>query len=140
MESSASPGKRRLDMAARDHLRTIEKDVRKIVDELQECRTTIGRMDTALEDLRKFGFSLITGLLTASALVGGLASNARLALPVAGFVVMILVTALFGIDMYYQALLSSAVERAMDLEFISTNPAIKITTTISRNAMAIHAY
>src|SRR5579872_5083994 len=31
----------------------------------QECRTTTGRLDGTLEKLRKVGFSLITGLLTA---------------------------------------------------------------------------
>ena len=36
-----------------------------------ECRALIGRLDTILSDLRKYGFTLVTGLFTASALVGG---------------------------------------------------------------------
>jgi len=37
--------------------------------EWAECRTTIGRLDTILEDLRKLGFSFITALLTAGAIL-----------------------------------------------------------------------
>src|SRR5260221_1634211 len=38
--------------------------------EWQECRTTIARLDTVLEDLRKVGFSIPVTLLTASTLFG----------------------------------------------------------------------
>ena len=105
-------------------------------DELSECRQTIGRMDTLLEDLRKYGFSLVTGLLTAGSLVGATTSAA--ALPLAGVVVMVLVLALFGIDMYYQVVLSAAVGRAMDLEALTHDPQIRITSSVSRNATLAH--
>ncbi|HEX9413988.1 MAG TPA: hypothetical protein VF916_10840, partial [Ktedonobacterales bacterium] len=38
-----------------------------LLKEWAECRATIGRLDTILEDLRKIGFSLVTALLTANA-------------------------------------------------------------------------
>lgn len=55
-------------------------------DDWQECRVTIGRMNTILEDLRKYGFSLVIGLLTASGLVGGTANN-RPVLPLASLII-----------------------------------------------------
>ncbi len=107
------------------------------MDELTECRNTIGRMDTLLEDLRKYGFSLVTGLLTASSLVG--ASSGLAALPLAAIAIMVLVLALFGIDMYYQVVLSAAVGRAMDLEACTHDPEIRVTSSVSRNATLTHA-
>lgn len=107
------------------------------LDELTECRNTIGRMDTLLEDLRKYGFSLVTGLLTASSLVG--ATSAPAALPLAAMVIIVLVLALFGIDMYYQVVLSAAVGRAMDIEKWTHDPEIHLTSSISRNATLTHA-
>lgn len=85
-------------------------------EEWKECRATIGRLDQILEDLRKFGFSIITGLLTAGAFLGN-SATASPDLSAAVFItVMVLVAALFSVDTYYQVLLSGAVERALDLE------------------------
>jgi hypothetical protein len=106
----------------------------------KECRTTAGRLDTILVDLRKVGFSIITGLLTASAFLNFLGvptkSGSDPGTDVSAVVfitVMVLVAALFSADTYYQVLLSGAVERAMDLE-AQTNPPIRITRYLSRNA------
>jgi hypothetical protein len=104
---------------------------------LTERRATIGRMDTILGDLRKFGFSLVTGLLTASSLVG--AGNSVTALPAAALAIMVLVMALFGIDMHYQVLLSATVERAIDLESVTHDQSMRITAIMSRNATRSHA-
>jgi len=87
---------------------------------------TIGRLDTLLQDLRKFGFSLVTGLLTASGIVSGIAGN-RDVLPPAAVVVMVLVLAWFEVDTFYQVVLSGAVERAMDLEHASAGQ-VQLTT------------
>jgi hypothetical protein len=38
--------------------------------EWQECRTAIGRLDSTLVDLRKYGFGLASGLLTAGGVLG----------------------------------------------------------------------
>jgi len=107
----------------------------------QECRTTIGRLDTILEDLRKVGFSIITGLLTASAFLNFLGVPTTQGVPApstdmraAVFIaVMVLVAALFSVDTYYQVLLSGAVERALDLE-AQTDPAIRVTKYLSVNS------
>src|SRR4030088_5422 len=72
--------------------------------EWSECRTTIGRLDGTLVDLRKVGFSIVTGLLTASALLGYLGVPASTTTPivpieirVAGFaVILLLIAVLFS--------------------------------------------
>jgi hypothetical protein len=110
-------------------------------NEWQECRTTIGRLDTILEDLRKVGFSLITGLLTASAFLNFLGVQTTQGVPAPSsdtraavfIVVMVLVAALFSIDTYYRVLLSGAVERALDLE-AQTTPPIRVTKYLSVNS------
>ncbi len=100
-----------------------------LLKEWAECRATIARCDSTLEDLRKFGFSLVTILLTASAFFGVStpSDNARVATTLA---VMVLIGALFSIDTYYEALKSGAAERALDLEARSAPP-IRITKYIS---------
>jgi uncharacterized membrane protein len=102
--------------------------------EWAECRTTIGRMDTALEDLRKYGFTLVTGLLTAGGIVGSATSSdtAAQVVPAAALIVMVLVLGLFAVDMYYQVTMSGAVERALDLE-ARTEPPVRVTRYISGN-------
>ncbi len=94
----------------------VQEDLR--TKEWSECRTTIGRLDTILADLRKFGFSLVTTLLTASGIVATLKGGGALAGgTAAAFVsIMVLVAALFAVDTYYQVLLRAAVERAIVLE------------------------
>jgi hypothetical protein len=103
----------------------------------QECRTTIGRLDTILEDLRKVGFSLITGLLTAGDFLNLLGVGEHVPLShvrAAVFItVMVLVATLFSVDTYYQVLLSGANERALDLE-AQTIPWIRVTKYLSVNA------
>jgi hypothetical protein len=51
-------------------------------DEMAACRNAIDRMDQLLEDLRKYGFSLITALLTASGIAAGITHTGSV-LPVA---------------------------------------------------------
>jgi nucleoside 2-deoxyribosyltransferase len=106
----------------------------------QECRTTIGRLDSILVDLRKVGFSIITGLLTAGSFLGflGLKAPDSAATPAdvsaAVFIaIMVLVTALYCFDTNYQVLLRGAVQRAWELE-TRTEPRIKITEYLSINA------
>jgi hypothetical protein len=101
-------------------------------EDWKECRKTIGRLDQILEDLRKYGFSIITGLLTAGAFLGK-ASTTDLSAAAVFVTVMVLVAALFSVDTYYQVLLSGAVERALDLE-VQTNPPIRVTKHLSDNA------
>jgi hypothetical protein len=109
--------------------------------EWKECRSIIGRLDTILVDLRKVGFSLITGLLTASAFLNFLGVPTAQGVPAPPtdvsaavfIIVMVLVAALFSVDTYYQVLLSGAVERTLDLE-AETRPPIRVTKYLSVNA------
>lgn len=82
--------------------------------EWQECRTTIARFDGYLADTRKYGFTLVTILLTANALVTS--GNTSVDRPAASIVVLALVFALFMLDNYYWSLLRGAVDRAKELE------------------------
>lgn len=106
--------------------------------EWAECRTTIGRLDTILVDLRKVGFGLISTLLTASAFFGFSGIAGVRTPPIEGQVpamiaIMILIAVLSAVDNYYEVLLSGAVERALDLE-VETTPHIRLTKYISDNA------
>lgn len=83
--------------------------------EWQECRTTIGRLDSTIADLRKFGFSLVTVLITASGFLGQQVPSLESKISVS-VAIMILIAVLFAIDRYYTLLLNGAVERALDLE------------------------
>jgi hypothetical protein len=83
--------------------------------EWQECRQTIGRLDTIIADLRKFGFSLVTVLITANGFLGQQVPSSETKASVS-IALIILITMLFSVDRYYTLLLNGAVERALDLE------------------------
>jgi hypothetical protein len=85
------------------------------LSEWQECRKTIGRLDTTIADLRKYGFSLVTILITASNFLGSakLEEEGKVSVAIA---LMVLIAALFAVDRYYTLLLNGAVERALDIE------------------------
>lgn len=111
------------------------------IKEWTECRATIDRLDKILVDLRKVGFSFITTLLAAGAILSflGVQTSQNGSVPpaptrAAPFVaIMFLVVALFSVDSYYEVLLSGAVERALDLE-TRTDPPMRVTKYISINA------
>jgi hypothetical protein len=100
-----------------------------------ECRALIGRLDTILSDLRKYGFTLVTGLFTASALVGGFSKTDLPARDraVVFIGIMVLILVLFYVDTYYETLLNGAVERALDLEY-AVEYAVRLTCYLSTNA------
>lgn len=98
--------------------------------EWQECRSVIGRLDNTLVDLRKYGFGLISGLLTANGILGGIAdllpksSNAAQSFTVPSPVIaalvsitMVLVVVLFVVDRYYSVLQWGATNKARSLEW-----------------------
>lgn len=93
---------------------------------------TIARFDGYLSDTRKYGFTLVTVLLTANALVT--TGNTAADRPAASIVVMALVFALFMLDNYYWSLLRGAVERAKDLEAEG-----QISRLISKKVKESHA-
>lgn len=103
--------------------------------EWQECRTAIGRLDGTLVDLRKYGFGLASGLLTAGGVLGGIAniipkadskpatesgSTAFVVSPsvvaVIVAVTVLLVIVLFVVDRYYSVIQWGAINRAKGLE------------------------
>jgi hypothetical protein len=103
------------------------------MDEWKECRTTIGRFDGTLADLRKYGFSLVTLLLTASALITN--ANQVADRVASSSVVIVLVLVLFLMDRYWWVLLRNAVERAWELE---TMLGIQISRRLGEGAQASH--
>lgn len=84
------------------------------ITEWQECRTTTARFDEYLADTRKYGFTLVTVLLTANALV--VDKNTAVDRPAASIVIMALLLALFMLDNYYWVLVRAAVDRSKNLE------------------------
>jgi hypothetical protein len=106
-----------------------------------ECRASIGRFDAILVDLRKLGFSFITGLLAAGSFLSvsnASASQAGVIGPlirVVPFMILMLLTlALSLLDNYFEALLNGAVERALDLE-AQMDPPVRVSKYITVNAM-----
>jgi hypothetical protein len=113
------------------------------LSEWEEGRKTIDRFDRILADLRKYGFTLITGFITASAFVTyvGVVNKDGIVVPEGGraavlSVIFILVASLFVVDNYYQVLLSGSVERALDIE-ARTN--LRVTRIISKNVLITHS-
>ena len=90
-------------------------------------------MDSILADIRKYGFSLVTLLLTATALVP--TANPAADRVAASSVIIVLVLVLFLMDRYWWVLLRSAVGRALDLE---QGLGIEISSKLSKVAQASH--
>jgi hypothetical protein len=107
--------------------------------EWQECRTTIARFDGYLADTRKYGFTLVTVLLTANALVT--TGNTAVDRPAASIVIMALLFALFMLDNYYWALLRGTVGRAKELEAPKNRVGmyVQVTGVISDKVKESHA-
>lgn len=97
-------------------------------DEWKECRATIGRFDSILADLRKYGFSLVTLLLTATALI---TNNAATAAVSASSVVVALLVVLFIMDRYWWVLLIQTVSRA---EYLEDQLGMQISGRLSKMA------
>jgi hypothetical protein len=82
--------------------------------EWEESRKAIDKFDGMLIDLRKYGFSFLTGLIAAGSLLGVAAENGtedqfvRIQIAVI-IVTMILVITLYWLDIYYETMLTAAV-------------------------------
>ncbi len=106
-------------------------------EEWKECRNSIGRFDQIIPDLRKYGFTLITTLISADAFLSkatGLSGSAKLAVSIS---IMVMILALFVVDRTYEILLEAAVSRAATLERTS-EPKMELSATISKRARANH--
>ncbi len=109
-----------------------------LVIEWQECRATIGRIDQYLVDTRKYGFTLVTVLLTASALVAP--GNPVVDRIAASAVVMVLLLTLFLIDLYWWILLRAAAGRATQLEQDSSGEHVPMVSgVLAERAKAAHS-
>jgi hypothetical protein len=99
------------------------------VDEWKTATETSQKFDEFLIDLRKYGFTILTGLITAGSFLGfsfsdktaaDLVNSNILHLGVI-YVTMLLVVILFWLDVYYQNLLYGSVLRSRFLEFFRLN-------------------
>jgi hypothetical protein len=78
--------------------------------------------------LRKYGFSILTGLITAGSFLGS--SNSTQILQVAVIIVtMILVVILYWLDAYYSSLIYGSILRARFLEIFKLNRALRLYTS-----------
>jgi hypothetical protein len=84
-------------------------------EEWQAGRAAMDKMDGILVDLRKLGFSLITGLFTAQGFLGYASTSADIRLSII-IATMGLVVILFWLDRYYYNLLLGAYIRTRFLE------------------------
>lgn len=105
------------------------RDEISFVDEWKTSTEVSQKFDEFLIDLRKYGFTILTGLITAGSFLGfsfsdktatDLVNSNILHLGVI-YVTMFLVVILFWLDVYYQNLLYGAVLRSRFLEFFRLN-------------------
>lgn len=104
-----------------------------LFQEWKEARSIIARFDEHLVNLRKYGFTLATLLLTADAYItmAGVLSVKPLAIFAAAIVVIVLIFALFLLDQHIRTLQLAATDRAVDIE-----GKLKLKLTISLRSVA----
>jgi len=85
--------------------------------EWQECRKSIARFDEIIVNIRKYGFTLITILLSADGFLYAKVGNPQ-KIEMFGiyFALMVLIVGLFRVDRYHEVFLRGAVHRACILE------------------------
>lgn len=85
------------------------------MEEWKECRSSIGRFDIILVDLRKVGFGLLAIVLAAAAFLrpNELPPDAR---SIIGMLAVVMTVALFAYDRIHAGWLAKAIERAEKLE------------------------
>jgi hypothetical protein len=88
--------------------------------EWKSCLESTTKFDSHLVDLRKYGFSLLTGLTAGSSFLGFASPSQILQIGVI-IVTMILVVVLYWVDVYYQNLLYGSVLRSRFLELFKLN-------------------
>jgi len=93
-----SAPERRLDLTT--------KELALLESEWKEARASIARFDNLSVDLRKYGFSLITFMISASSFVLGIANLGNpLPIMIVPFAIMIAICGLFLADRYNEVLL-----------------------------------
>jgi len=81
--------------------------------EWQAARDVIVKYDDQLDGLRKYGFTFITGLLTAQSLLTTIEPSLKVSVIL---VTLVLIVALRLLDRYYQLLQKAAIKRAIVIE------------------------
>jgi hypothetical protein len=94
-------------------------------EEWSSSLTQTDKFDGYLIDLRKYGFTLLTGLITAGSFLSFSTTNQIVQMGVI-VVTMVLVVVLYWIDVYYQNLLYGAVLRTRFLEIFRLNRALSV--------------
>jgi hypothetical protein len=86
-------------------------------EEWKECRNSIARFDKIIIDIRKFGFSFVTGLLTTEGyLFFTMTEISNIEKIGFSFINFVLIFALYRIDRYHEIFLIGAVQRSIELE------------------------
>ena len=105
------------------------------LEEWKECRQSIDRFDKIIVDLRKYGFSLVTGLLTAvSFLFIGIHDLSPIGKVGISVLMMLLIYALFIVDRYHEVFLRCAAKRAEIIEGLLKFGLTKEISKYSNNA------
>lgn len=118
-----------------------------LTDEWKECRNSIDRFDKLLVDLRKTGFTILTGFVGAAALIfaGNPIADKTNTLPVENILaiktsvfgaIALLILVVFFIDRVHGLWLQGAVKRAKELERMI---GFRLTTDLSRNVPVLLA-
>jgi hypothetical protein len=109
---------------------TIKDRSEHLFNEWKECRSSIERFDKIIVDIRKYGFTLLTGLLSADAFLFAKLPELSLEGKAAvSILMMVLIYALFMVDRYHEIFLRGAVQRA---KVIESELELGLTTTISK--------
>lgn len=107
--------------------------------EWEKSIEAVDKFDNMLIDLRKYGFSFLTGLIAAGSFLGLAAGTGQSGLQIEDFIkvqiaviiaTMILVIALYWLDIYYQNVLTGAIVRSEFLGIYRIRE-VEISTFIS---------
>jgi hypothetical protein len=104
---------------------TKKEDYTNYSEEWVKAREATDKFDGNLFDLRKYGFSLITGLITAGSFLGFSTPTQLIQVGVI-IVTMGLIIILYWLDIYHQSLLYGAVFRTHFLEIFRLNRGLSI--------------
>jgi hypothetical protein len=102
-----------------------KEDYTNYSEEWVKAREATDKFDGNLFDLRKYGFSLITGLITAGSFLGFSTPTQLIQVGVI-IVTMGLIIILYWLDIYHQSLLYGAVFRTRFLEIFRLNRGLSI--------------
>jgi hypothetical protein len=110
------------------------------LEEWKECRSTVARFDKSLVEIRKYGFTLVTGLLTANSyLFVKVDELTPMQMMGISLIMIFLIIGLFVLDRYYLVLVRAAVKRAKYIESKKV-PIMKLSTQIQVSVTQVSAH